>query len=133
MIFESVRLSLVLSMSRQAAATVMAELRQKPALLRVLRNSPRAMPLSGLPITVMTALYTSRKQGKLQRACAVEAPGFTCADRGVLPPSFFMDVVAELRHGPAQLRVLRNSPRAMPLSGLPIMVMTVPVHLMKTE
>ena len=70
MIFESVRLSLVLSMSRQAAATVMAELWQKPALLRVLRNSPRAMPLSGLPITVMTALYTSRKQGKLQRACA---------------------------------------------------------------
>ena len=48
MIFESVRLSLVLSMSRQAAATVIAELRQKPALLRVLRNSPRAMPLSGL-------------------------------------------------------------------------------------
>ncbi len=64
MIFESVRLSLVLSMNRQAAATVMAELRQKPALLRVLRK-PRAMPLSGLPITVMTALYTSRKQGKL--------------------------------------------------------------------
>ena len=38
MIFESVRLSLVLSMNRQAAATVMAELRQKPALLRVLRK-----------------------------------------------------------------------------------------------
>ncbi len=38
MIFESVSLSLVLSMSRQAAATVMAELRQKPALLRVLRK-----------------------------------------------------------------------------------------------
>ena len=38
MIFESVRLSLVLSMSRQAAATVMAELRQGPALLRVLRK-----------------------------------------------------------------------------------------------
>ena len=37
MIFESVHLSLVLSMSRQAAATVIAELRQKPAL-RVLRN-----------------------------------------------------------------------------------------------
>ncbi len=70
MIFESVRLSLVLSMSRQAAATVVAELRQGPALLRVLRNSPRAMPLSGLSITVMTVLYTSRKQGKLQRACA---------------------------------------------------------------
>ena len=46
------------------------ELRQEPALLRVLRNSPRAMPLSGLPIIVMTALYTSRKQGMLQRACA---------------------------------------------------------------
>ena len=30
----------------------------------------------------------------------------------------------ELRQGPAQLRVLRNSPRAMPLFGLPIMVMT---------
>ncbi len=37
MIFESVRLSLVLSMSRQAAATVMAELRQGPAQ-RVLRK-----------------------------------------------------------------------------------------------
>ena len=35
------------------------ELRQGPAQLRVLRNSPRAMPLSGLPIMVMTALYTS--------------------------------------------------------------------------
>ena len=46
------------------------ELRQGPAQLRVLRNSPRAMPLSGLPIIVMSARYTSRKQGKLQRACA---------------------------------------------------------------
>ena len=45
------------------------ELRQGPALLRVLRNSPRAMPLFGFPIIVMAALYTSRKQGKLQRAC----------------------------------------------------------------
>ena len=45
------------------------ELRQGPAQLRVLRNSPRAMPLFGLPIIVMTALYTSRKQVKLQRAC----------------------------------------------------------------
>ena len=59
MIFESVRLSLVLSMSRQAAATVVAELRQKPAQLRVLRDSPRAMPLSGLPIMVMFAMYPS--------------------------------------------------------------------------
>ena len=38
MIFESVSLSLVLSMSRRAAATVVAELRQQPALLRVLRK-----------------------------------------------------------------------------------------------
>ena len=38
MIFESVSLSLVLSMSRQAAATVVAELRQEPAQLRVLRK-----------------------------------------------------------------------------------------------
>ena len=50
MIFESVRLSPVLSMGRQSDATVVAELRHGPALLRVLRNSPRAMPLSGLPI-----------------------------------------------------------------------------------
>ena len=35
------------------------ELRQEPAQLRVLRNSPRAMPLFGLPIMVMTALCTS--------------------------------------------------------------------------
>ena len=38
MIFESVRLSPVLSIGRQAAATVVAELRQGPALLRVLRK-----------------------------------------------------------------------------------------------
>ena len=50
------------------------ELRQKPALLRVLRNSPRAMPLFGLPIIVKTALYTSRKQGKLQLACVCGNP-----------------------------------------------------------
>ena len=47
----------------------------------------------------------------------------SCANQALLPPSAFMDVVAELRQGPARLRVLRNSPRAMPLSGLPIMVM----------
>ncbi len=50
------------------------EQRQGPAQLRVLRNSPRAMPLFGLPTIVMTALYTSRKQGKLQRACAYGGP-----------------------------------------------------------
>ena len=33
--------------------------RQEPTLLRVLRNSPLAMPLFGFPITVMTALYAS--------------------------------------------------------------------------
>ena len=41
---------------------------------QVLRNSPRAMPLFGLPIIVMTALYTSRKQGKLQLACVCGNP-----------------------------------------------------------
>ena len=50
------------------------ELRQGPAQPRVLRNSPRAMPLFGLLIIVMTALYTSQKQGKLQRACAYGGP-----------------------------------------------------------
>ena len=38
MIFESVSLFLVLSMVRQSDATVVAELRQGPALLRVLRK-----------------------------------------------------------------------------------------------
>ena len=38
MIFESVRLSPVLSMGMQSAATVVAELRQEPAQLRVLRK-----------------------------------------------------------------------------------------------
>ena len=50
------------------------EQRQEPAQLRVLSNSPRAMSLFGLPIIVMTALYASRKQGKLQRACAYGGP-----------------------------------------------------------
>ena len=44
---------------------VVAELRQEPALLRVLRNSPRAMPPFGILNIVMFALYTSRKQGKV--------------------------------------------------------------------
>ena len=35
------------------------ELRQETARLRVLRNSPRAMLLFGLPIIVMAALCTS--------------------------------------------------------------------------
>ena len=35
----------------------------------------------------------------------------------LLPPSAFMYDVPELRQEPALLRVLRNSPRAMPLSG----------------
>ena len=38
MIFESAHLPLVLSMCQQSAATVVAELRQEPALLRVLRK-----------------------------------------------------------------------------------------------
>ncbi len=93
MIFESVRLSLVLSMSRQAAATVVAELRQEPALLRVLRNSPRAMPLSGLPIIVMTALYTSRNKVSYSAPVPAEVPRFTCADQAFLPPSSLIDIV----------------------------------------
>ena len=36
-----------------------SELRQEPAQPRVLRNSPRAMPLFGFPIIVMAALCTS--------------------------------------------------------------------------
>ena len=110
------------------------ELRQEPAQLRVLRNSPRAMPLSGLPIIVMSARYTSRKQGKLQRACACKchvvhgcrSGSFAlvipllhchgCRSR-VFAPVGFNECCPELRQEPAQLRVLRNSPRAMPLSG----------------
>ena len=110
------------------------ELRQEPAKLRVLRNSPRAMPLFGLPIIVMSARYTSRKQGKLQRACACKchvvhgcrSGSFAlvipllhchgCRSRVFAHVGFHV-CCPELRQGPAQLRVLRNSPRAMPLSG----------------
>ena len=141
------------------------ELRQEPAPLRVLRNSPRAMPLFGILIIVMFALCTSRKQGKLKRACAcgggrdsrvqirpfcprhsfislsrVQIMGFrprrlilvcrsgpsapvvlhiaphVCESR-VFDPVGFHGCCPELRQGPAQLRVLCNSPRAMPLSG----------------
>ena len=62
------------------------EQRQGPAQLRVLRNSPRAMPLFGLPIIVMTALYTSRKQGKLQRACACGGPEIHVYRLGLFDP-----------------------------------------------
>ena len=62
------------------------ELRQEPAQLRVHRNSPRAMPLFGLPIIVMTALYTSRKQGKLQRACAYGGPEMHGCRSGTFAP-----------------------------------------------
>ena len=86
MIFESVRLSLVLSMVRQAAATVVAELRQGPAQLRVLRNSPRAIPLFGLPIIVVTALYTLRKQGKLRLTCACGGPEIHVCRSGLYAP-----------------------------------------------
>ncbi len=53
---------------------LLAEQRQEPALLRVLRNSPLAMPLFGLPVMVMTALCTSRKQVELQSACVCGEP-----------------------------------------------------------
>ena len=116
------------------------ELRQEPALLRVLRNSPRSMPLFGFPIIVMFARYTSRKQGKLQRACACGWPKIHVCRYGPFAPVVLhidlhgcklwvsAPVVVhwcrpELRQEPAQLRVLRNSPRAMPLFGLLIIVM----------
>ena len=62
------------------------EQRQEPALLRVLRNSPRAMPLFGFPIIVMPALCTSRKQGKLQRACAYGGPEIHVCRSGSFAP-----------------------------------------------
>ena len=62
------------------------EQRQGPAQLRVLRNSPRAMPLFGLPIIVMTALYTSRKQVKLQRAFACGGPEILVCKSGTFAP-----------------------------------------------
>ena len=65
---------------------VVLEQRQRPALLRVLRNSPRAMPLFGLPIIVISALYTSRKQGKLQRACAYGGPEIHVCRSGPFAP-----------------------------------------------
>ena len=101
------------------------ELRQGPAQLRVLRNSPRAMPLFGLPIIVMSARYTSRKQGKLQRACACKchvvhgcrSGSFAlvipllhchgCRSR-VFAPVGLHGCCPELRQEPAQLRVLRK-------------------------
>ena len=46
-----------------------------------------------------------------------------CRLRGFAPVGFH-GCCPEQRQGPAQLRVLRNSPRAMLLSGLPIIVMT---------
>ena len=100
------------------------EQRQGPAQLRVLSNSPRAMSLFGLPIIVMTALYASRKQGKLQRACAYGGPEIHGCRSGPSAPVSFHGCCPEQRQGPAQLRVLRNSPRAMPLFGLSIIVMT---------
>ena len=48
------------------------------------------MPLSGLPIIVMTVLYTSR-ENKLSYSAPVhaEAARFTCANQAFLPPSPF--------------------------------------------
>ena len=53
------------------------------------------MPLSGLPIIVMTVLYTSRKQVKLQRACACGDP-----EIHVCKSSLFAPVVLHIElHG----------------------------------
>ena len=84
------------------------ELRQEPAQLRVLRNSPRAMPLFGLPIIVMIALYTSRKQGKLQRACAYGGHEIHVCRSGLFAPVGLHGCCPELRQESAQLRVLRK-------------------------
>ena len=77
------------------------ELRQGPAQLRVLRNSPRAMPLFGLPIIVMTALYTSRKQGKLQRACAYGGPEIHVCRSGSFAPVIPLFHCHVCRSGPS--------------------------------
>ena len=50
---------------RRSSLMLLAELRQEPALLRVLRNSPRAMPLSGFPIIVVHIMKTSSVTARL--------------------------------------------------------------------
>ena len=70
------------------------ELRQVPAQLRVLRNSPRAMPLFGLPIIVVVALYTSH-ENKVSYSVPVpmEVPRCTGADPALLLPSSLYFIV----------------------------------------
>ena len=71
---------------RSHSLMLLAELRQEPAQLRVLRNSPRAMPLFGLLIMVVTSLRTSRKLGKLQRASACGGPEIRVCRSGLFAP-----------------------------------------------
>ena len=79
---------------RSHSLMLLAELRQEPAQLRVLRNSPRAMPLFGLLIMVVTSLRTSRKLGKLQRASACGGPEIRVCRSGLFAPP----VVVKLIH-----------------------------------
>ncbi len=66
------------------------------------------MPLFGLPIIVMFARYNSRKQGKLQRACAYGGPEIHVCRSGLSAPVGLHGCCPELRQEPAQLRVLRK-------------------------
>ena len=80
---------------RSLSLMLLSELRQEPAQLRVLRNSPRAMPLFGLPIMVVTSLRTSRKLCKLQRASACGGPEIRVCRSGLFAP-----VILQIdRHG----------------------------------
>ena len=77
---------------RSHSLMLLAELRQEPAQLRVLRNSPRAMPLFGLLIMVVTSLRTSRKLGKLQRASACGGPEIRVCRSGLFAPPVILHI-----------------------------------------
>ena len=72
------------------------------------------------PVVLLIELHVCRSD-----LFAPVSPLFHCHGCGswVLASVSFHGCCPELRQGPAQLRVLRNSPRAMPLFGLPIIVM----------
>ena len=80
---------------RRSSLMLLAELRQEPAQLRVLRNSPRSMPLFGSPGTPhenKVSYSTPVPADDLRFTCADPAffapvVGFTCADTALLPTS----------------------------------------------
>ena len=84
--YRAARVQIVGFCPRRSSLMLLAELRQEPAQLRVLRNSPRAMPLFGLPIMVVTSLRTSRKLCKLQRASACGGPEIRVCRSGLFAP-----------------------------------------------